>query len=65
MGKGPAAAGSLTPLRPVTELVDHLSEVTGVAVDRALVDPCPLRRLPRIRADSLASPAGGQQQPDA
>ena len=37
MGKGSASAGALTPLRPVTELLDHLREVTGAPVDAALL----------------------------
>ncbi len=37
MGKGSASAGALTPLRPVSELLDHLREVTGVPVDAAVL----------------------------
>ncbi|QKE84232.1 ribonuclease III [Arthrobacter sp. NEB 688] len=37
MGKGSASADALAPLRPVAELVGHLSEVTGGPVDEALV----------------------------
>ncbi len=37
MGKGSAAAGELAPLRPVAELADHLTAVTGVTVDEALL----------------------------
>jgi len=29
MGKGSASSGALAPLRPVSELLDHLQEVTG------------------------------------
>jgi ribonuclease-3 len=36
MGKG--SAGALAPLRPVTELLDHLVEVTGGPVDAALLE---------------------------
>jgi ribonuclease III len=37
MGKGTAAAGARTPLRPVSELLEHLTEVTGGPVDEALL----------------------------
>ncbi len=37
MGKGSASAGALTPLRPVSELLDHLTEVTGAPVDAAVL----------------------------
>jgi ribonuclease III len=37
MGKGSASAGALTPLRPVSELLDHLQEVTGGPVDAAVL----------------------------
>ena len=37
MGKGSASAGALTPLRPVSELLDHLTEVTGGPVDAAVL----------------------------
>ena len=37
MGKGSASAGALTPLRPVNELLDHLTEVTGGPVDAAVL----------------------------
>ena len=52
MAKGSAAAGALTPLRPVAELLDHLVEVTGGPVDEAL-----LRRALTHR--SYAYEAGG------
>ena len=37
MGKGSASSGALTPLRPVSELLDHLQEVTGGPVDAAVL----------------------------
>ncbi|PKW25893.1 ribonuclease III [Phycicoccus duodecadis] len=37
MGKGSASADDLVPLRPVSELADHLAGVTGVVVDEALL----------------------------
>ncbi len=37
MGKGSASAGALTPLRPVSELLDHLQQVTGGPVDAAVL----------------------------
>ena len=37
MGKGSASAGALAPLRPVSELLDHLQEVTGGPVDAAVL----------------------------
>ncbi|PRY63252.1 RNAse III [Knoellia remsis] len=37
MGRGSTGAGSLTPRRPVAELHQHLLEVTGGAVDEALL----------------------------
>ncbi|GGL41053.1 ribonuclease III [Phycicoccus endophyticus] len=37
MGKGSAAADDLRPLRPVTELAEHLAQVTGDRVDEALL----------------------------
>ena len=37
MGKGSAASGALTPLRPVSELLDHLTEVTGGPIDAAVL----------------------------
>ena len=52
MGKGSAAAGALTPLRPVSELLEHLTQVTGGPVDEAL-----LRRALTHR--SYAYEAGG------
>ena len=52
MAKGSAAAGALTPLRPVAELLSHLLEVTGGPVDEAL-----LRRALTHR--SYAYEAGG------
>ena len=52
MAKGSASAGALTPLRPVSELLDHLVEVTGGPVDAAL-----LRRALTHR--SYAYEAGG------
>ena len=37
MGKGSASSGALTPLRPVSELIDHLQQVTGGPVDAAVL----------------------------
>ena len=37
MGKGSATADELAPLRPVTELHRHLTEVTGAQLDEALL----------------------------
>ena len=37
MGKGSASSGALTPLRPVSELLEHLQEVTGGPVDAAVL----------------------------
>ena len=52
MGKGSPAVGAPTPLRPVSELLDHLEEVTGCAVDESV-----LRRALTHR--SYAYEAGG------
>jgi ribonuclease III len=52
MGKGSPAVDALTPLRPVTELLDHLEEVTGSSVDVSV-----LRRALTHR--SYAYEAGG------
>jgi len=52
MGKGSAAIDALTPLRPVTELLEHLEEVTGGPVDESV-----LRRALTHR--SYAYEAGG------
>jgi ribonuclease III len=52
MGKGPASAADLGPLRPVDELLTYLLEVTGAHVDAAL-----LRRALTHR--SYAYEAGG------
>ena len=38
MGKGSTSAKALTPLRPATELLDHLVEVTGGPVDGPLLE---------------------------
>ena len=37
MGKGSGSTGALVPLRPVSELLDHLTQVTGGPVDAALL----------------------------
>ena len=52
MGKGSSSTGSLTPLRHVDELLEHLAAVTGASIDAAV-----LRRALTHR--SYAYEAGG------
>ena len=37
MGKGSSSTGSLTPLRPVDELLEHLAGVTGASIDASVL----------------------------